>query len=248
MTRNLWAGSVLLICAATAVPAQPVDPAHRGIVRAVQRAEIGNDLGFVLSRLPFREGDRFKKGDVLAAFDCRDLEAELRAAEALMQQEELTRANNARLAELNATGTFEVRLSEAKVAQSTAQVEAIHSRLDRCEIEAPFDGTVAAVYANAFELANPSEPFIEIVDTNDLEIDLLVPSDWLRWLSPGAEFDIAIDETGQELAARIIRIVPQVDAVSQTVKVIGQFSGPAENVLPGMSGPVRFEQPGGNDG
>lgn len=239
---------VFLIAAAASVPAiaeDAPDVTPRGIVRAVDQAWISSDLGFRIETLPFREGQGFAKGAVLATFDCSDLQAEAKAAEARFHGEQITYENNRRLAKLKAAGTFEVDLSKSKADQAAAELDSFKSKLSRCVVTAPFDGSIAVLRANAHEIPDRTQPFMQIVGTSDLEIDMLLPSRWLRWLKPEETFTLQIDETGVSFPARVLRTVPVVDPVSQTVKVIGRFTGDADGILPGMSGPVAFVLPHG---
>ncbi len=239
--------STLLVGLMTAAPAsaQNEETSFRGIVRAVDEAWISTDLGFRVETLPFREGQSFNKGATLATFDCSDLKAELKSAEAQLHAEQITFENNARLAKLNAVGKFEVQLSEAKVDQAEATVEAYHSKLARCTIKAPFAGRIAVMRAHAFEIPDRTQPIMQIVGQSELEIEMLLPSQWLKWLKPGVGFDFGIDETGGSLPCEVSRVAAIVDPVSQTVKVVGRFTGDPKGVLPGMSGPARFKAPDG---
>ena len=54
----------------------------RVIVRSYETAAIGAEINARITRLPEREGDRFRKGDVIVEFDCRRQRAALAAAEA----------------------------------------------------------------------------------------------------------------------------------------------------------------------
>lgn len=222
-----------------------MDESLRGIVRAVDQAGISTDLGFRIVTLPFREGQSFKKGDVLVTFDCGDLEAEAKSAEARLQAEQLTHENTARLAKLSAAGRFDVQIAKAKADQAEAELEAYRSKLSRCVVEAPFEGRIAALLANAHEIPDRTRPVMQIVGLSTLEIDMLLPSQWLRWLKPGVPFEFHIDETGKTVSAEVSREAAVVDPVSQTVKVFGRFTGDASGVLPGMSGPVKFVVPDG---
>lgn len=224
---------------------QETGPSVRGIVRAVNEASISSDLGFKITELPFREGQSFKKGDTLAAFDCDGLKSELRSAEARHAAEQITYQNNARLAKLNAVGRFEVQLSKAKADQAAAEADTFRIKLKQCTITAPFDGRVAARLANVAELTDRTKPLMQIVSDDSLEIEMLLPADWLRWLKTGEKFGMTIEENNQSLTAEVAQISPIVDPVSQTIKVIGRFSERSEGVLPGMSGPVRFTVPNG---
>lgn len=202
---------------------------------------IGTDLSFPIASLPFREGQSFSKGDILVAFDCGDLVAQVKSAEAVLRAETITRDNNARLARSKAVGRFEVTLSEAKTDQAAAEVEAYKSKMSRCIIRAPYDGRIAAMRAHEHEIPEPNQPLMQIVSEGNLEIEVLLPSSWLRWLKSGSQFSIAIDELGETRKANVSRIAAIVDPVSQTVKIIGRFSESTDGILPGMSGQAKFE-------
>lgn len=214
----------------------------RGIVKSVHEAMIGTDLSFPIRSLPFREGQSFSKGDVLAAFDCGDLAAQVKSAEAVLRAETITQENNARLARSKAVGAFEVDLSRAKTDQAAAELEAYRSKMSRCVIKAPYDGRIALMRAHEHEIPEPNQPLMQIVSEAKLEIEILLPSTWLRWLKPGSRFSIQIDETGTAKKAEVVRIAAIVDPVSQTVKVTGRFSEDTAGILPGMSGPTTFER------
>lgn len=225
--------------------AQEDDASLRGIVRAVDEAWISTDLGYMIESLPFREGQSFSKGDTLATFDCTDLRAEMKGAVARYQAEQLTHDDAVRLAKLKAAGTFEVALSKAKADQAAAEVEIYESKSSRCSIRAPFDGRVAMMRAHAHEIPDRTQPLMQIVGRSGLEIDMLLPATWLRWLQPGVNFEISIEETGKTMPAVVSRLAAVVDPVSQTVKVTARFTGDDNEVLPGMSGPVKFTVPDG---
>lgn len=228
-----------------AASAQDNAGAIRGIVRAVNESWISTDIDARIDSLPFREGQSFKKGDVLAVFDCGDLAAQLKSAEAVLRAEQLTADNSARLAKLNAVGKFEVDLAKAKTEQATAEVEAFQSKFSRCTIKAPFDGRIATMRAHAHEFPDRKAPLMQIVGDTGLEIDTLVPGVWLRWLKPGALFSVMIEETGTTIPAEVSRVAAVVDPVSQTVKITARFTGETAGVLPGMSGPAKFTVPNG---
>lgn len=232
----VFAGIIMALPAS----AQDGSEAMRGIVRARDEALISTDLNVRIETLGFREGESFAKGDVLATFDCSDLRAQVKSAEALLRAEQITSANNARLAKSKAVGNFEVELSQAKADQAAAEVETFRSKISRCTITAPFDGRVSLMRAHAHEIPEPNQPMMQIVGHSELEIEALLPSRWLRWLKPGAPFSVSIDETGKTLPAEVTRIGAVVDPVSQTVKVTGRFTGDSAGILPGMSGPTRF--------
>ena len=94
-----------------------------------------------------------------------------------------------------------------------------------------------------FEIPAANAPVMTVVDDSSLELDLIVPSTWLRWVKPGSEFDFSIDELGTSFRAKVARLGAKVDAVSQTIKITGVFINRPDSVLAGMSGTARFPTP-----
>lgn len=214
----------------------------RGIVRPVSEATISADLQARVARVAVKEGDAFKAGDVLIEFDCRRLRAELAAAKAQRREMELALDNNLLLNEHRAIGKHEVEVSRARVDKATGEFESLQARLDDCLVSAPFDGRVAALSIHAHETPQPGKSLIALIDDRRLEIELIVPSDWLRWLRADATFDFVVDELKRAVPARVTRINAAVDPVSQTVKVVGEFAPGADmaGLLAGMSGAAQF--------
>jgi membrane fusion protein, multidrug efflux system len=229
---------------AAGLPVQAKEPV-RGIIRAVETAMISTELTMRVARIAFMEGERFKKGDVLVEFDCRKPRAELAAAEAQHHEMKLTLDNNRVLQKAQAVGRHDLDVSLARVTKAAAEAEALRVRLDQCRVVAPYAGRVLDLSLHALETPQPGKPFIGIVAENELEIDLVVPSQWIRWLTVGAALTFTVDETGSAHPARIKRMGAAVDPISQTIKIVAVFDAATSVVLPGMSGTAEFTKPGG---
>jgi len=212
----------------------------RGVVQAVEEADLSTDLAAPVTALPFRTGERFREGDVLVLFDCARRLAELAAAKARQKEASLVLESNSYLERRQALAQHEVEISRARVEQATAEVAALEADVSRCSFRAPFAGRVADVAIHRYETPSPSKPFMRIVGENEFEIKLIVPSVWLRWLRNGLSFDFVIDETERTLQAYIVRLGGEIDPVSQTLAVFGRFSKATDDVVPGMSGRAVF--------
>ncbi|MEO1265709.1 MAG: efflux RND transporter periplasmic adaptor subunit [Pseudomonadota bacterium] len=212
----------------------------RGIVRAVRAAALKADIAARIERIGFREGERFAKGDVLIAFDCRRPRAELRAAEAQHREMALTLKSNVYLKRRRAIGRHDVEIAKARVAKAKADADVIRATTERCELKAPFAGTVGALGVRPFESPGVGDMIMEIVSNTALEIELIVPSRWLRWVRRDLAFDMFVDELDSRVEARITRVGKVVDAVSQTVKLYAQPTSATRDLRAGMSGKARF--------
>jgi multidrug resistance efflux pump len=151
--------------------------------------------------------------------------------------------SNLYLDKRGAIGKMDVEVSKARLDKAGAEAAALAARIRQCVVRAPFDGRIAGLTVNEHEIPANGKPFLEIVEERAFEIDLIVPSTWLRRIGAGTRFTFAIDETGRSYPAEVLRVGASVDPVSQTVKVIAGFVERDEKVLAGMSGTAEIAFP-----
>ncbi len=217
------------------------DTPVRGVVRAVRQATLSADHALMALDVPFREGDRFTRGDVLIAFDCRRRIADRGSVVAQLREAELNLASSRFLDRHNAVGKNEVSIAEARVSRMQSEQAALDALIDDCKVLAPFDGRVIELGIRMHERTVPQRPFMSVVDDSALEIETIVPSDMLELLRSGASFSFRVDELGgRAVTAHVSLIAAAVDPVSKTVKVIGTIGQTIPGLLPGMSGTAQF--------
>ena len=220
----------------------------RGLLRAVSRIDLGTALRARAKEIPFRIGERFAKGDTLIAFDCERYQAEEVAARAGADAAGIDYNSKKRLLKYGAIGRDEVTLAGALASKAAAELAVNEAVSGECAIIAPFSGRIAALNIMPNEYPPPDLPLMSIIDDSTLEIELVVPSVWLRWLSPGRTFSFTVEETGRTIESSIDRIGAEVDPVSQTVVIYagvdkgktGAKAGGTEDILAGMSGTASF--------
>jgi len=219
----------------------PAERQVRGVLRARDQAVLSSELTGRIVEMPFADGQRFAKGDVLVRFDCSAYQAQLNAslAAARAAREELN--HNKQLAELNSVGHFEVSLAEARYAQAQAESQVYQVQVKRCSVVAPFDGRVVQRRAQPHESVANGNPLLDVVNNGTLEIYLLVPSNWLSRIKSDQPFEFTPDETGKPLSATVKRLGARIDEGSQTLLLIGSLPAGADGLLAGMSGTAHFE-------
>ena len=92
------------------------------------------------------------------------------------------------------------------------------------------------------QYVSPGTPLLDILETGQLEVQMIVPSRWLAWLKPGAPFTVEVEELGRRFPAKVRRLGAQIDPVSQTVPVVGVIDSAHPELLPGMSGWAVYPQ------
>jgi RND family efflux transporter MFP subunit len=206
---------------------------------------LSSEMAARIDRMATRVGERFRKGDVLVAFDCAVQKAQLAHAQAVLTQAEKTFVINQRLMQLKSTGQLELDIAAAEVEKAKADRSAADAAVAKCTIIAPFDGITVDQKAREFQYTNAGQPLLDILDDHGLEVELIAPSRWLAWLKPGMAFKVEIHETEKSYAAQVARLSGRVDPVSQTIKVIGEITQTAPELMAGMSGRAVITPPSG---
>lgn len=237
--RRLVLAALILAGPAWAQSAPPV----RAQLSPRQFTTLSSELPGKIDRITVRDGDAFKKGDMLVEMDCVLQRAQLEKARASLGAAEKTLAVNQRLAEMKSVGALEAQLSAAEVAKARADVSFMSATVNKCTVAAPFAGRVAERKAQSHQYITAGQPLLDILDDRSLDVEFLVPSTWVAWMKPGTGFTLAVDETARTYSAKVSRLGARVDPVSQSIKVIGEVAGNADDLRPGMSGVVTVSPP-----
>ncbi|WP_167730364.1 efflux RND transporter periplasmic adaptor subunit [Terasakiella sp. SH-1] len=215
----------------------------RFLVEAKQHAVISSELNAKITSLPYLDGEGFRKGDIIAAFDCRLFKASVLTEGATLKGARKSLENIKRLSKLGSASDLEIALAVADVERATGLYNQAKVSESKCKIPAPFSGKVVERHARLHEVITQGEPVLEIINHEELELKIVIPSLWLKWLKVGTPLQVKVDETGHMFQARVERISAKVDPVSQSLKVIAKPVDRQDGLMPGMSGNALFVQP-----
>jgi RND family efflux transporter MFP subunit len=224
------------------VNAEEIDYNARALVGATEQVLITSEIGAKINNIGFTNGEPFLKGDILITFDCELFEAQREVIQANLDSADVQLKNDKELFNMRSIGELQYELSINGLKKAKAELLIANLNVKRCKIIAPYNGKVMDVYTNEYASIEQRQPLMEIVGDGLLEAITVVPSNWLSWLKSGVDVKILIDETGDELEAKIINLGATVDAASQTIELKLQFKEKYETLIPGMSGVVRFER------
>ena len=213
----------------------------RGQLRPVNFTVLSAGIDGKLSRFEVKTGSRLRKGDVIARFACDRLRYDRQIAAAKEEAARKSLEVNQKLDEYQNVSELDLALSEAEMAIAEAERKRSDTLLKECTIYAPFNAVVTEKLAQAHQYVKQGEQLIEIVGTDSLEVEMVLPSTGVLSYEPGRRFTLVIDETGLGYTSRIERVVGVVDPISQTIRVIGSIDGEQEGLMPGMSGIIEFD-------
>lgn len=147
-----------------------------GVVRAAERAELAFRVGGRLTELLVSEGDKVKKGQLLARLDSRDATTALASAKLEL--------NNTEAEFLRAKAIYDKSkaISKSQLDEITTRYNLAKNRrdeaqrqLDYTRIEAPFDGIIGRRYVDNFVQMQANNPVFTLHNIDDLEVVIHIP-------------------------------------------------------------------------
>lgn len=166
-------------------------------------------------------GERFEAGDVLARIEdtqlqlrAQELEAEISSVEARLKFLDAELERYQRLAESNLASRTQIdqTRSERDVAQSglsvaRSRLAQVTDQIERTRIRAPFPGVVAQRLVQAGERVATGTQVMRIYNPNDLEVVARAPLSFYRYLQPGDELAVRVND--EVIAAPLRTLVSQ---------------------------------------
>lgn len=233
-----------------------------GYVVAQREASVSSKGTGVLVYLGVVEGDKVKKGQIIARLDDRDIVAQLDEAKSSLQlyQAQLKEVDNNynREKELFSRGlSSQQSLDQAETAYksllanidiASARIRAAEVALENMIIRAPFDGTVLTKNAEVGEIVAPfgasttsRAAVVTIADMNSLMVETDVSESNIQKIKQDIDCEIVLDANpGKTYQGYVFKIVPTADRSKATVLVKVGFKSYDERVLPEMSAKVSF--------
>ena len=237
-----------------------------GYVVARRKAAVASKGTGTLVYLAVEEGDRVKKGQVIARLDDSDVMAtlrrsreNLRVAEADLEDAKKNYQRMQAVIGKRAVSQADYDAAEARYKRVVSTIEAAKYAVREAEVAventriiAPFDGTVLKKNADVGEIVAPlagaassRAAVVTIADMSSLEVDADVSEANIPRVAAEQNCEITLDAYPQHrYPGYVSNIVPTADRAKATVMVKIKFKQYDQRVLPEMGAKVTFLAPG----
>ena len=204
-----------------------------GALRALRSASVKARVAGELRGLQRREGEAVRAGETLAEVDPTDAMARVRQAEqqALAAQAQVVIArrtfdNHQALVGQGFISATALDTSQATLAGAEASHRAALAALDlarknlsETRLLAPFDGEVAARWAQNGERVGVDARVLDLVDLSAFEIEAALTPAQAALVRVGQEVSLRVEGWPEAVTARVARLNPTVQAASRSVLV-----------------------------
>ena len=233
-----------------------------GTVRSKTAAVVSPRVPGMIAVMKVKEGDRVKKGALLAILDAKENLANAEAAGSAT--EEAKRAVDEAVARKNLAVTqferyrnlfkndvvsrqeFEVKETEkelavqgvaraqARLKQAQEQAKSAGAVADYTRMTAPISGIITSRAADLGATVFPGQPVFTLEDESGYQLELAIPESAVAKVRPGTPVTITLDAIASTVPTKIAEVVPSADPASRTF--IAKVPLGAKNLKSGMFG------------
>ncbi|MCB1740627.1 MAG: efflux RND transporter periplasmic adaptor subunit [Gammaproteobacteria bacterium] len=215
---------------------------YTGSLAYRQRVRIFTQEEGRIIRLPFYEGDRVERGEVLLALDDALLAAELRKARAVSAEARANLARIQRLRQRNMVAEDEFVRARTAVEVASSEESMLQTRLGYTEVEASFDGVIAERLVEAGDVVVRHAHVMTLIDPSSLVSELQVSEILLPHIRIGDAVQVRIDALGDRaLPGRVLRIHPEIDPQTRHGLVEVELKPVPAGARAGQFARVHFE-------
>lgn len=135
----------------------------------------------------------------------------------------------------------DILLQEMKITQKLNSQEQKKMALDKMTVISSTDGVVLKLYYAPGEYAASGSPFVDVINTDSLYVDLNLPLSELKQVKEGAKVSVTVPSvTSTAYPGRVVLVSPTVDPASRTFKVRIEIGNPKRILKPGLFASVSF--------
>jgi RND family efflux transporter MFP subunit len=214
-----------------------------GTVEPVRTIGINSQVTGALLQVAVQEGDVVRPGAVLARIDSRELNAQLRSAEAalLVAKRAAERSEQLRAQEIITVAEYE--RDQAALAAAQATRDQLGARVGYATVRSPIAGVVLEKRVETGNVVAANTPLFTVANLSMLVVRVPISELDVTALDAGDAVTVSLDALpGRTLAGRIRRIFPAADSTTRLVPVEVELTGAAaRDVRPGFLARVSFQ-------
>lgn len=221
-------GGTLAVNVVEIKPERFVDPMVAvGTIQGGNEIPLRFEVDGIIDLFEFRQGDKIRKGNVIARLNQRDTYLKLKKARIELEQME----------KLYAIGGISLnKLEEAKVTADLAALE-----MEKTVLRCPRDGILGDKEAEVGEFVTPAKKIATLVNIETVVVKVGVIEKEIDRIFPGQKVILTVDTyPNVEFTGKVDKINPIVSMGSRTLGIEALLANDGGLLLPGMFARVRI--------
>lgn len=179
------------------------------ISKPYRSSELSFRVGGPVKVMDIHPGERFGRGDLIAAIDPRDYHVKADRARALYEQLKTEYARIENLYKLDNIPASVYEKAKADYQAASASYTSAKNDLDDTRMVAPFDGYIQDVLFEQYQDIRASQPVCSFIDVDRIKIEIFVPQQVAMTVKKGEKINVRFDAMPDK------RFVAEVEQISK---------------------------------
>jgi RND family efflux transporter MFP subunit len=204
-------------------------------VKTRQNVLLYPEYNGTLKRVYVAEGQKVKKGKLLAQIDDAGLKNQLEQLEIQAKLSKTTYERTQRLWDQNIGSEMQLLQTKANYESQLKSIAQLKKQLQRTQILAPFSGTIDEIVANTGANLLPGQtPVMRIVNLQQMYTEASVPERYLREVKKGTSAKVSIPMLDREYSTTIRQTGNFINPNNRSFRVETPLPNPDEMIKPNL--------------
>lgn len=210
-----------------------------GLTEADKRAVLATRVAGVIDKLPVKQGQRVKTGDLVLMLAAEEKISAVDNAKQLVVQRQAELDASLRLMKTGNLPKLQLDTARSNLTLAQSQLEAMQAELDRNEVKAPFDGVIDRVPVELGSSVMQGGEVATILSLDPVVARGEVSERDLGYLTIGDEANVRL-VSGQTVKGKVRYISRDASSATRTFRVEVAIANPEGTIPAGMTAEIAL--------
>jgi len=208
-----------------------------GQTAADKRAVLATRVGGVIARLPARQGQRVRSGELLMELDAEEKTAAVETARQVLVQREAEAEAAERLVQTGNSPKLQADMARSALATAKSMLQAAEAELARNQVHAPFDGIVDRVSVELGSAVMAGGEIATVLSLDPIVAKGEISERDLRYVRIGDEAEVELVD-GQKVTGKVRYISRDASIATRTFQLEIAIANPDRTIPAGMTAEI----------
>lgn len=212
-----------------------------GKVEADQNTMVSAEGPGKITRIVVTEGDRVRRGQVLAYLNNDAIESQIAQVKAGLQLATTTFERREKLWNQQIGSEIEYLQAKANKESQVQSLKALEAQMNMMTVKSQIDGVVDEVFQKNGEIAGPGVPFARVVNVDNIYVAAEVGERFVGTINENDPTTVYIPALDSTIEASIFRSSTVINDVSRTFRVRINLKNPGHTIKPNLISVVKLK-------
>ena len=211
-------------------------------IESVHEAYISPEVNGQVEKILVKEGDRVKKGQLLAQLNSDVMQDNIREVKTSLELAAYTYQKQKSLWKKNIGSELQYLQAKTNYESLKNKLSTLQTQYERSFIKSPIDGYVDAIDLKVGELAIPGQRFFHVVNLDQLYVNAQISEAYLPIVHEGDPVDVRFPAFPSiVLHKKVYRIGKVINKLSRTFKLQLKIKNPHNLLKPNLLAVIRIK-------